>query len=301
MFPASTEPPLGAISAPFRQEGAPLRVWSGSKMAVLVVALAGIVVGNVAGPARMLASEPPELRRFMQAIAEVESHGNATALNARSGAYGRYQIMPDNWRSWARRYLGNANARPTLANQERVARAKMAQLYRWLGSWKRVSYWWLTGSSQTSAWSHAARHYVARVMAIFGGVETSQPSAEAIVRYSERSSTIDYSGSWHVARAAAYAGGRVSYSSDTGATAGITFTGSRIAWYGPVGPTRGKAQIVIDGVVAKTVDLNRSAFRPRALLYSLSWKAAGRHSLVIEVLSTRGHKLVAIDELVVTP
>ena len=278
-----------------------MRVPSGRRLVVLVVALSGILVGSVAGPARTLAADPPQLSRFMQAVAQVELHGNHTALNKKSGAYGRYQIMPDNWRAWARRYLGDANAKPTPANQERVARAKMAELYRWLGSWERVSYWWLTGSSSTSAWSHAARQYVARVMAIFGGAETGKPSVLAIRHYSERSSTIDYSGAWHVARAAGYAGGRVSYSSAAGARAAITFTGSRIAWYGPVGPTRGKARIVVDGVVQKTVDLNRPSFRPRSQLYSHTWKAAGRHSLVIEVLATPGHKLVAIDELVVTP
>ena len=161
----------------------------------------------------MLASDPPQLDRFMQAVAQVESHGSPTALNAKSGAYGRYQIMPDNWRAWARRYLGNANAKPTLANQERVARAKMAELYRWLGSWERVSYWWLTGSSQTTAWSNAARQYVARVMAIFGGIESTTPSVETLRHYSERSSTITYAGAWHVARASGYVGGRVTYAS----------------------------------------------------------------------------------------
>jgi hypothetical protein len=270
-------------------------------LVVLVVALAGILVGTIAGPARTLASDPPELTRFMQAVAQVESHGSHTALNAKSGAYGRYQILPDNWRSWARRYLGDAKAKPTPVNQERVARAKMAELYRWLGSWERVSYWWLTGSSKTSAWSHAARQYVTRVMAIFGGAEAGEPSVVATRHYSERSSTIDYSGTWHVARLASYAGGRVSYASNAGARAAITFTGSRIAWYGPVGPTRGKARVVVDGVVQKTVDLNRPSFQPRSLLYGHTWKTPGRHSLVIEVLATRGHKLVAIDELVVTP
>ena len=270
-------------------------------MVVLVVALAGILVASVAGAAPTLASDPPQLSRFMAAVAQVESHGNHTALNKKSGAYGRYQIMPANWRAWARRYLGNARAKPTPANQERVARAKMRELYRWLGSWERVSYWWLTGSSRTSAWSSAARHYVARVMAIFGGVEADKPSVLAVRHYSERSSTIDYSGTWHVARAASYAGGRVSYSSDAGAQAGISFTGVRIAWYGPVGPTRGKARIIVDGVVQKSIDLNRPSFRAQALLYSHSWATAGRHSLVIEVLPTRGQKLVAIDELVVTP
>ncbi len=278
-----------------------MRVLSGRHTAVLVVALSGVLVGSIAVPARTLASDPPLLSRFMQAVAQVESHGNHAALNKKSGAYGRYQILPDNWRAWARRYLGNADAKPTPPNQERVARAKMGELYRWLGSWERVSYWWLTGSSRTSAWSNAARNYVARVMAIFGGAEADKPSVLAGRHYSERSSTIDYSGTWQVARAAGYAGGRVSYASSAGASAAITFTGVGIAWYGPVGPTRGKARVVVDGVVRKTVDLNRPSFRPRAVLYSQSWPAAGRHTLAIEVLPTRGHKLVAIDELVVTP
>jgi Transglycosylase SLT domain len=278
-----------------------LRVKSGRQMTVLVAVLMSVLLVDVAGPTTTLANDPTELARFMTAVGQVESHGNHTARNVRSGAYGRYQIMPDNWRQWARRYLGNADAKPTALNQERVARAKMASLYRWLRSWRRVSYWWLTGSSQTSAWSHAASQYVTRVMAVFGGVETSEPGEEAARHYSERSSTITYAGSWQGASFAGYAGGRVRYASSAGDTATITFTGSRIAWYGPVGPTRGKARIIIDGVVRETVDLTRSSFRPHALLYSRSWKSAGRHSLVIEVLATRGHRLVAIDELLVTP
>ena len=92
----------------------------------------------------------------------------------------------------------------------------------------------------------------------------------------------------------------MAYASADGATASITFTGSRIAWYGPVGPTRGKARVLIDGVALKTVDLNRPNFRANTILYSISWKAAGRHTLIIEVIGTPGDRLVAIDELVVT-
>ncbi len=270
-------------------------------MAVLVAALAAILVVDVVGPATTLATDPPQLDRFMKAVGQVESHGNHTARNVRTGAYGRYQILPDNWRAWARRYLGNANAQPTPANQERVARAKMASLYRWLGSWQRVSYWWLTGSSQTSTWSRAASQYVERVMAVFGGSEAGEPPEDMARHYSEGSSAITYAGSWRGARYSAYAGGSVRYATSAGDTAAITFTGSRIAWYGPLGPTRGKARIIIDGVAEETIDLTRPSFRPRALLYSQSWTTAGRHSLVIEVLATRGHKLVAIDELVVSP
>lgn len=252
------------------------------------------------GAAPIQASDPPGLERFMSAIARVESGGNHRAVNKKSGAYGRYQIMPENWRPWARRYLGNANAKPTLANQERVARAKMKSLYRWLGSWRRVSYWWLTGSSRTSAWSRAATSYVSRVMAILGGPGRGEVARSDTRRYSEKSSTIDYAGTWRSARHGGYAGGSVRYATGAGATATFTFTGRRIAWYGPVGPTRGKARVSIDGVAVKTVNLKRSSFDPTTVLYSASWKTAGPHTLEIEVLATPGQRLVAIDEIVVT-
>ena len=277
-----------------------MRVQSGRQTAVLAAALAAILVLDIVGPAGTLARNPTELERFMAATAQVESHGSHTALNPDSGAYGKYQIMPDNWRNWARRYLGDANAKPTPRNQERVAKAKIAALYKWLGSWRRVSYWWLTGSSETSAWPRKASRYVARVMAMFGD-EVSGPAAAVARHYSERSSTITYVGSWRPARSPGYAGGSVRYATNAGDTASIMFTGRRVEWYGPVGPTRGEARIIIDGVAQKAIKLTMSNFRPRTLLYSASWKTAGRHTLVVEVLATHGHKLVAIDELVVTP
>jgi hypothetical protein len=277
-----------------------LRVREGRRPAVIVASLAAALLVGVIGAAPTQAADPPGLEQFMTAVARVESGGNHKAVNSTSGAYGRYQILPENWRAWARRYLGNANAKPTAANQEKVAKAKMRALYRWLGSWRRVSYWWLTGSSRTTAWSMAATNYVARVMAFFGGPERGEVARSAITRYSERSWTIDYSGSWRSAQHGGYAGGGVRYATGAGATATITFSGSRIAWYGPVGPTRGKARISIDGVAVKVVNLKRSSFDPTTALYSVSWKTAGPHTLEIKVLATKGHRPVAIDELVVT-
>jgi hypothetical protein len=276
-----------------------LRVQTRRRSAAVVAILAAALSVGLLGAAPTLAADPPGLDQFMTATARVESGGNHKAVNRTSGAYGRYQIMPVNWRAWARRYLGNANAAPTLANQEKVAKAKMGSLYRWLGSWRRVSYWWLTGSSGMTAWSKRATSYVTRVMAYFGGPEPTEETT-TLSRYSERSSTIDYSGTWRAARSGGYSGGAVRYATGGGATATITFTGSRIAWYGPVGPTRGKARVSIDGAVVKTVDLKQSSFKARTLVYSVSWNTAGRHTLEIEVIDTRDHRLVAIDELAVT-
>lgn len=282
-----------------------MRVHARRRPAAVVAVLTTTLWLSLLGGAPALAADPPGLQRFMTATARVESGGNHKAENKTSGAYGRYQIMPDNWRAWALRYLGNANAAPTLANQENVAKAKMRSLYVWLGSWRRVSYWWLTGSSRTTAWSPAATSYVTRVMTYFGVPEGDEPgeagaATAATHRYSERSSTIAYSGSWRPAQFGAYTGGAVSYATGAGATATITFTGSRFAWYGPVGPTRGKARVSIDGVAVKTVDLKRPSFTANTILYSVSWKTAGRHTLEIEVIGTPGHRLVAIDELTVS-
>lgn len=277
-----------------------MRVHTGRRPAAVVATLATVLFVGVAGPAPTVAADPAGLDRFMTAIARVESGGNHKAVNQVSGAYGRYQILPSNWRAWARRYLGNANAKPTPANQEKVARAKMRSLYRWLGSWRRVSYWWLTGSSRKTAWSRPATNYVTRVMAYFGGPDKGELPRSALHRYSERSSSIAWSGTWEAARHGGYTGGAVRYATGDGASASITFTGHRIAWYGPVGPTRGKARILIDGKAVKVVDLRRSSFEASTILYSSSWTAAGRHTFKIEVIGTPGHRLVAIDELVIT-
>src|SRR4029450_2773868 len=97
-------------------------------------------------------------------VGQVESGGRYTARNRNSGACGKYQILPSNWPSWARIYLGNSRARHTPANQEKVARGKFTTLYRSLDSWRRVAHWWLTGSSRRSGGSTYATRYVNKVL-----------------------------------------------------------------------------------------------------------------------------------------
>ena len=167
-----------------------MRVLSGRRSAVLVAALATIVVLTATGSAAFAAKAPPGLcpvqvrRRPHRVRREL-----LPPRNPKSGAYGKYQILPSNWPSWARQYLGNANARQTPANQEKVASGKMSSLYRWLGSWKRVAYWWLTGSSRTTGWSNYAKRYVAKVMRYYREAGGKVPSSKKADRWtaSERS------------------------------------------------------------------------------------------------------------------
>jgi hypothetical protein len=74
--------------------------------------------------------------------------------------------MPANWPAWAATYLGNGGLDQTPFNQERVAFGKLRDLYGWLGSWRRVAYWWLTGSNEPDQkhWSSYAKGYVRDIM-----------------------------------------------------------------------------------------------------------------------------------------
>jgi hypothetical protein len=283
-------------------------VLSGRLKAVPVASLAAVILIGAIGPAATLASDPPGLARFMVAVGRAESGGNYQARNARSGAYGKYQIMPSSWRAWARRYLGRANAKPTPANQEIVAAAKFRELYRGLHSWRRVAHWWLTGSSRTTAWSASSTRYVNRVMTLYGKASKAQPAVPAgpavraapIRRFSEKSATITYSGSWNSASHRGYTGDAVTYATRAGAAASFTFTGSKVVWYGPVGPTRGQARVLIDGAAVTTVNLQSRTFGAHKAVFSKRWSISGPHTLVIEVVGTAGHPFVAIDELAVS-
>lgn len=240
---------------------------------------------------------PRGLARFKAAVGSVESGGRYTARNPVTGAYGKYQILPSNWPSWARQYVGSASARPTPSNQERVASGKMTSLYRWLGSWRRVAYWWLTGSSRQSGWSASARRYVDKVMTRYGAGRSAKPSNTRTI--SERSKAIDFDGPWRVARHQGYGGGVVRYATARGASASMTFTGRGIVWHGPTGPTRGRARVYIDGRLVRTVDLRRPSFDPSATLFSTRWPKAGRHTIKIVVVGTAGRPMVAVDDFTI--
>ncbi len=284
------------------------------RQAVVVAVLATALTLSVVGPHIALAKNPPGLGKFMNAIGRVESGGRYTAHNKTSGAFGKYQIMPSNWPSWARRYLGNAKAKPTPANQEKVAAGKFRDLYKGLHSWRRVAYWWLTGSSRSVGWSSYAKTYVAKVMRFYLKASPKMPTAPGpggtkpkpkpkpvatIHRYSEKSARITYAGTWRTARHGGYAGDGVKYATRAGATATVAFSGTKVTWYGPAGPTRGKARVSIDGVFVKTVDLHRRTFSAHVAAYGKTFATAGPHTLTIEVLGTAGHPMVAIDEFIV--
>ena len=125
----------------------------------------------VAVPTEAAQPQQPSIKetsRFLWGLAGEESGWNYFARNRYSGAFGKYQIMPFNWGPWTQQYIGSGWADWTPANQEVVARAKVLDLYAWLGEWRRVAYWWLTGDTDPHKkhWSEVAQHYVRNVITL---------------------------------------------------------------------------------------------------------------------------------------
>lgn len=66
---------------------------------------------------------------FINAIGGQESGGDYGAVNGRTGASGKYQIMPENWPAWAEEAGIGADAEMTPENQEIVVRYKLGEYY----------------------------------------------------------------------------------------------------------------------------------------------------------------------------
>ncbi|MEA2025954.1 MAG: transglycosylase SLT domain-containing protein [Chloroflexota bacterium] len=152
-------------------QSAPVPVRPSFARRSLTLVLAALMVASVLGVASVQqvdagGASQRDQQRFMWAMAGQESGWDYYARNVSSGAFGKYQIMPFNWPVWAGQYLGDARADQTPYNQEKVASGKLRDLYRWLGSWKRVAYWWLTGRTDKNEkkWSSYAKGYVDNIM-----------------------------------------------------------------------------------------------------------------------------------------
>lgn len=88
--------------------------------------------------------------KIAAAIKQVESGGRYDAKGG-SGEYGAYQFMPSTWKSWAKTYLGNANAPMTPANQDKVALARIQALLNEGRNAQQIALIWNGGSPTIKA------------------------------------------------------------------------------------------------------------------------------------------------------
>ena len=157
-----------------------MRVLSGRLTAVLVASLATVILIGVLAPARhpgqgparsgalhgrhrpgriAAATTPPATRRPARTA--------STRSCRRAGA------------AWAGRYLGDAereaDARPTRRSSPPPSSGRSTTGW---SAWRRVAYWWLTGSSATRGWSPFATPLRDRVMNYYESAEARAPDGQ---------------------------------------------------------------------------------------------------------------------------
>ena len=78
-----------------------------------------------------------------------------------------------------------------------------------------------------------------------------------------------------------------------------SFTGSAIAVVGRKGPTRGRAEIRIDGVLVATVSAWATSTSGRWLLFSRAVDPSRPHTIEVRVLGTAGRPRFDVDAFLV--
>ena len=152
---------------------------------------------------------------------------------------------------------------------------------------------WLPGDGQPAKPQprapHRARNWLSTGVMVatlavlvvpFSGAFASTPSARTLLdawkstsevtTYQESNRSISWKGSWYTTVNDAYLGDKARSVDDAAARVGLTFTGTAIAWIGPVGPTRGSAHVYLDGTLMRTVSSWSSTFSPTRVLFRKS-------------------------------
>lgn len=88
---------------------------------------------------------------FFSKVSAQESGGNYNATNSRTGAFGKYQIMPSNWPSWAKEAGLPEGAQQTPENQEKVAKYKLGQYFDKYGAEGALVAWY-SGEQNAKRW-----------------------------------------------------------------------------------------------------------------------------------------------------
>lgn len=164
------------------------------------------------------------------------------------------------------------------------------------GSYKGVSLSSATAKSVIVATVPGHKYrYRARAVDSLGRVSawatgsTVTPSVAA-----ETTSAATYSGSWVSAGYSGYLGGAALASKSKGAQVTYKFSGRSFGLVGPTGPTRGKADVYLDGNFVVTIDTYSSSFKARRVIQTI-FTSDGTHTVTIRVQATANRPWVAVD------
>jgi hypothetical protein len=115
----------------------------------------------------------------------------------------------------------------------------------------------------------------------------------------ETSRSISETSSWRRLAQTSALGGFVDKTNVSGASARYRFTGRGIVWLTAVGPTRGRADIYIDGRFVTRIDTYAAAFAGRRVAFQRTWSGTGIHTLEIRNRATLNRPRIDLDAFIV--
>jgi len=104
-----------------------------------------------------------------------------------------------------------------------------------------------------------------------------------------------YTGTWSTVYLSSASNGKLHRSTRAGASVEFRTTARAIAVVGRRGPLNGRAKVYVDGVYRSTIDLYRSSYQSKVVVFNTSWNTAASHSVKLVVVGTSGRPRVDID------
>ncbi len=101
------------------------------------------------------------------------------------------------------------------------------------------------------------------------------------------SAYLSYTGRWRNFKFAGALGGKVKGAGAAGRKAKFTFTGTNVAWVGTLAPSRGIAQVSVDGGPLQQVDLYQPSYELATIVWASGPLPDGPHTVVIRVTGTK--------------
>lgn len=119
---------------------------------------------------------------------------------------------------------------------------------------------------------------------ILGGLPSMEYSlivSAGLSRVEETEAAFDFSSGWSAWLSGVHSGGSARFTRSVGSSVDVTFTGPEVALWSHVGPDRGIAEVLVDGVSFGQVDLYRSAWRAQERVFTAAGLGAGQHVLTV--------------------
>ena len=114
----------------------------------------------------------------------------------------------------------------------------------------------------------------------------------------ERSTAVRYAGAWSTVYSSVAYGGSRRTTIARGATATFTVWGTSAVIVGTMSPTRGSAEVWVDGLKVKTFSGYSTTTRNRAVLAYIQLGPSAAHTVIVKNLATSGHRRLDIDGMI---